>query len=56
MKDPIVEEVRRTRKEIESENNNDWDTLEKYFVEKQAERAKPPVTHSPQQLPGRGVA
>jgi hypothetical protein len=26
--DPIIEEVRRTRKEIEAEHGNDWTALE----------------------------
>lgn len=56
MKDPIIEEVRRIRKEIESQNNNDWDKLEAYFVEKQVKRTEPPVTYNPQRLPDRGVA
>ena len=34
---PIIEEVRRIRNEIESENHNDWDTIEEYLSEKQAE-------------------
>jgi len=56
MKDPIVEEVRRIRKEIESENHNDWDTIEKYLCEKQARRPSLPLTYSPNKLPNRGVA
>ena len=56
MKDPIIEEVRRIRKEIESENNNDWNTIEKYLKENQAKRPKRPVVYSPKKLPDRGVA
>ena len=56
MKGPIIEEVRRMRKEIESENNNDWKTLEKYLKENQLKRAKRPVVYSPKKLPDRSVA
>ncbi|MFC1766730.1 hypothetical protein ACFL6U_32225 [Planctomycetota bacterium] len=56
MKDPIIDEVRRVRKEIESQNNNDWETIEKYFSEKQSKAQTPPVIYSPQKLPDRGVA
>ncbi|MCH8311319.1 MAG: hypothetical protein IIB17_12610 [Chloroflexi bacterium] len=56
MTNPIIEEVRRIRKVIESENNNDWDTIEEYLSEKQAERTTRPVTYKPQKLPDRGVA
>jgi hypothetical protein len=35
MSDPIIEEVRRTRKEIEAEHNNDWKALERFFNDKQ---------------------
>ena len=55
MKDPIVEEVRRIRKEIETENCNDWDTIEKYIIEKQARRPSQPVAYRPQKLPDRDV-
>ena len=55
MTDPIIEEVRRIRKEIESENHNDWNTIEKYLLEKQTKRPKRQVTYQPQKLPGRGV-
>ena len=34
-KDTIVEEVRKTRKEIENENNNNWETLETFLLKKQ---------------------
>ena len=56
MTDPIIEEVRRIRKEIESENQNDWDAIEEYFCEKQAKRATRPVVYSPKKFPDRGVA
>lgn len=51
MTNPIIEEVRRIRKEIESENHNDWDIIEKYLSEKQAERTTRPVTYKPQNTP-----
>lgn len=35
MKDKIVIEVRKIRKQIESEKGDDWNTLSKYYVEKQ---------------------
>ena len=56
MKDPIIEEVRRVRKKIESENSNDWNTIEKYLKENQSKRPKRPVVCSPRKLPDRGVA
>ena len=31
MKDTLVDEVRRTRKQIEAEHGNDWNELEAYL-------------------------
>ena len=56
MTDPIIQEVRRIRKQIEEENHNDWKALEQYFRTKQKERENQPVTYKPKTLPNRGVA
>ena len=55
-KDPIVEEVRRIRKPIESELNNDWKALESHFIRAQQSHKDRLVTGKPKQLPERGVA
>ena len=34
--DPIVEEVRRVREEIEAEHGDSWQALERYYMEKRA--------------------
>jgi hypothetical protein len=56
MKDPIIQEVRRIRKQIEEENHNDWQSLDRYFRTKQKERKIQPVAYKPKKLPDRGVA
>ena len=56
MTDPIIEEVRRIRKEIELENHNDWNEIEKYLIEKQTKRPNRQVVFKPKKLPDRGVA
>ena len=50
--DPIIEEVRRTRKEIEAEHNNDWKELERYFMDKQNSAPEKTATYKPKRLPG----
>jgi len=56
MTDPIIQEVRRIRRQIEEENHNDWKALDQYFRAKQKERKNQPVTYKPKKLPDRGVA
>lgn len=51
--DPIIEEVRRTRKEIEAEHGNDWEALERYFTEKQKSSPEKKAAYKPKKLPGR---
>jgi hypothetical protein len=51
MSDPILEEVRRTRKEIEAEHGNDWKALERYFVAKQNSAPVKKVIYKPKKLP-----
>jgi hypothetical protein len=51
--DPIIEEVRRTRKEIEAEHGNDWAALERYFTEKQERSPEKKASYQPKKLPGR---
>ena len=51
--DPIIEEVRRTRKEIEAEHGNDWEALERYFTEKQESSPEKKAAYKPKKLPGR---
>ena len=56
MTDPIIQEVRRIRKQIEEENHNDWKALDQYFRAKQKERKNQQVTSKPKELPDGGVA
>jgi len=56
MKDPIVDEVRRIRKQIESEHNNDWDALVRYLLEKQSASPAKSASYQPRKLPDRGAA
>lgn len=35
VKDDIVDEVRKVRKEIENENNNNWTTIGSFLIKKQ---------------------
>lgn len=51
--DPIIEEVRRTRKEIEAEHGNDWEALEQYFTEKQESSPEKKASYKPKKLPNR---
>lgn len=53
MSDPILEEVRRTRKEIEAEHNNDWKALERHFMERQESSPEKKATYKPKKLPRR---
>ena len=55
MTDPIVQEVRRIRQEIEAEHGSDWDALERHLMENQKEHADSLVTYSPKSLPDRGT-
>jgi len=49
--DPIIEEVRRVRKEIEAEHGNDWKALERYFTDKQSNAAEKKIAYKPKKLP-----
>jgi hypothetical protein len=53
MTDPIIEEVRRARKEIEAEHGNDWKALERYFMDKQESSPEKKVAYKPKRLPER---
>ena len=50
VKDTIVEEVRTIRKQIENENNNDWDTLERFLIKKQKKHASKLYKGNPKKL------
>jgi len=54
MSDPIVEEVRRARQEIEAEHGNDWKALERYFMAKQERSPERKATYEPKRLPEPG--
>ncbi len=56
MKDPIVEEVRRVRKKIESDLGNDWDTLTRHLIDRQKSLSPKVVSYAPKPLPDRDVA
>jgi hypothetical protein len=49
--DPIIDEVRRVRKEIEAEHGNDWQALERYFMDKQESSPEKKVAYKPKKLP-----
>ena len=51
MSDPIIEEVRRTRRAIEAEHGNDWKALERYYVKKQNSAPVKKVIYKPKKLP-----
>ena len=51
--DPIIREVRRTRKEIEAEHGNDWKALERYFIQKQEATPEKQASYRPKRLPTR---
>ncbi len=51
--DPIIQEVRRTRKEIEAEHGNDWKALERYFMQKQEAAPEKKASYRPKRLPTR---
>jgi len=51
--DPIIEEVRRVRKEIEAEHGNDWKALERYFMDKQNSATEKMAAYKPKKLPER---
>ena len=55
MSDPIIEEVRRTRREIEAEHGNDWKALERYFMAKQDTAPEKKAAYQPKRLPKRTV-
>jgi hypothetical protein len=51
--DPIIEEVRRTRKEIKAEHGNNWKALERYFMQKQEAAPEKKAGYRPKRLPPR---
>ncbi len=51
--DPIIQEVRRTRKEIEAEHGNDWKALERHFIQKQEATPEKQGSYRPKRLPTR---
>jgi hypothetical protein len=56
MNDPIIDEVRRARREFEDEHNNDWDRLVRYLIEKQKSQTFKVVSYPRKNLPDRDVA
>lgn len=56
MKDKIVDEVRKIRKEIELENKSDWIQIEKHLLEMQQRHKKKLYKGNPKSLPVRHVA
>jgi len=56
MKDPIIEEVRRIRKQIEADHENDWDSLVRHLIERQKASSAKLVSYQPRKLPDRDVA
>ena len=56
MRDIIVNEVRKVRKEIESENRDDWDQIEKSLKEMQKRHKTKLYKGNPKSLPVRHIA
>ena len=56
MKDKIVDEVRKVRKEIELENKSDWIQIEKHLLEMQQLHKMKLYKGNPKSLPVRHVA
>jgi hypothetical protein len=56
MKDPIVEEIRRVRRQIEADHGNDWDALARHLIEPQNASSAKVVSYPFKKLPDRGVA
>ena len=50
MRDPIVSEVRKARKEIEDECRNDWQLIYKKIIASQNKHKKRLVSLAPQKL------
>jgi hypothetical protein len=48
--DPIVDEVRKVRKEIENESGNNWDELGSFLINKQKQNKKKLYFNHPQKL------
>lgn len=55
MKDKIIDEVRKVRKEIESESKYDWIQIEKSFREMQNRHKSKLYSGTPKSLPARDV-
>ena len=51
--DPIIEEVRRVRREIEAEHGNDWKALERHFMKEQEKSPAQKAAYEPKKLPKR---
>jgi hypothetical protein len=56
MKDPIIEEVRRIRKKIETDHDNNWDSLVRHLIERQNVSSAKVVSYQRRKLPDRDVA
>jgi hypothetical protein len=50
MKDPIIEEVRRVRKQIEADCGNDWEKLARHVIERQNASPAKVARYSPKKL------
>jgi hypothetical protein len=56
MKDPIIDEVRRIRKKIEADHDNNWDSLVRHLIERQNASSAKVVSYRRRKLPDRDVA
>lgn len=56
MRDKLVDEIRKIRKEIESENGNDWNKLKNYFNKIQNRHKDKLYRGAPKSLSKRDVA
>ena len=56
MKDPIVEEIREIRRNIEAENNNDFKQLFQKISESQKEHSNKIVSRKPRILSQKKIA
>jgi hypothetical protein len=56
MKDPVVEEIRKIRHEIEAENHNNADELVRTIMEKQKRHSKVLISRKPKLIRRKKVA
>jgi hypothetical protein len=56
MKDPIIDEVRRVRKKIETDHGDNWDSLVRHLIKRQEASGVEVVSYEHKKRPERDVA